>query len=325
MKVSDLLEARRANWHELEQLCTVLETTSPRKRDPRLASRFAALYRAACADLALADAYQLPPGAVHYLHQLVARAHNQLYRSRRFRFSAWTRLMLVDVPRQLYQDNYLRVAFVVFWGVFFLSAYMGASNGDFAETIAGRERLVGLEEMYSSPIAGRGTDMDLRMFGLYVLINPTIGLRCFAFGLAFGIGGLYVLVYNAALLGGMTGYMVQLPQGENYLHFITAHAPFELTAVVLSAAAGMRLGFSLVDTGGRTRAAALRETAVQAVPAMCAAVILFLLAALIEGFISAAQLPYWFKVLVAMASAGLLMFYFVMLGFPPGEAPSREP
>ena len=42
-------------------------------------------------DLALADAYQLPPTTVEYLHQLVGRAHNQMYRGRGFNFAAWLR------------------------------------------------------------------------------------------------------------------------------------------------------------------------------------------------------------------------------------------
>ncbi len=67
-----------------------------------LSGRFSALYRAACADLALADAYQLPAETVRYLHQLVGRAHKQLYRSRSFNMSTWL-TQLFD--RCLHQDH----------------------------------------------------------------------------------------------------------------------------------------------------------------------------------------------------------------------------
>ncbi len=54
MKVADLLEARRKNWEELDRLCAQMETSTRRSMGPLAVSRFAALYRAACADLALA-------------------------------------------------------------------------------------------------------------------------------------------------------------------------------------------------------------------------------------------------------------------------------
>ena len=52
MKVSHILRDRQGNWDELEELCKQVESRSARKAD--VVTRFAALYRAACADLALA-------------------------------------------------------------------------------------------------------------------------------------------------------------------------------------------------------------------------------------------------------------------------------
>jgi hypothetical protein len=90
------------------------------------------------------------------------------------------------------------------------------------------------------------------MAGFYINHNTGIGLRCFAFGLFFGIGGLFAVVFNAASLGTTFGHMARVPQSENFYEFVTAHSPFEFTAIVLSAAAGMRLGFSVVQTNGLT-------------------------------------------------------------------------
>jgi len=316
LKVSELLESRRPNWRELERLCSLLERRSPRKVGPTTIARFSGLYRAACADLALADAYQLPVGTVHYLHQLVGRAHNQLYRSRSFNVSTWAKQLLVDVPQRLFTDNCLRLAFCIFWGVFLLAAGMAYTNPSFAETIIDKNMMTQLEEMYSGPIAGRNANMSGFMTGFYQSHNTTIGLRCFAFGLFFGIGGLFETVFNAATLGAVFGYMATAPEGDNFFHFVTAHGPLELTAIVLSAAAGMRLGFSLVDTQGYSRMASLRRAAGEAMPTMGAAMVMFLLAALVEGFLSPSAAPYWVKATVAVASAGMLTFYFVILGYP---------
>lgn len=319
MKVSELLESRRTNWQELETLCARLEGSSRRTLDAPTTARFASLYRAACADLALADAYQLPPEAIDYLHRLVGRAHNQLYRSQTFHVATWARQLLVDVPRRLFADNCLRLAFCIFWGTFLLSAMMAYTMPGFAEQVTSKQFIDGLEEMYSEPVQGLDRVLFGGMAGFYIFNNTSIGFQCFAFGLLFGVGGLYKTVFNAAVLGAAFGHMATVEQRENFFHFVTAHGPFELTAIVLSAAAGMRLGFSLVDTGGLTRAASLRRATAVAMPTMMAAVIMFLLAALIEAFLSPSSAPYWVKALVAVLSAGILMVYFVILGYPRGD------
>jgi uncharacterized membrane protein SpoIIM required for sporulation len=149
-----------------------------------------------------------------------------------------------------------------------------------------------------------------------VFHNTTIGLKCFAFGLIFGVGGLYMTVFNAGYLGAVFGFMASSPQSDNFFHFVTAHGPFELTAIVLSAAAGMRMGFALVDTKGLTRTAALRREARESLPTMWAAIVLFVLAALIEAFVSPSSAPYWAKAMVAGVSVGALVFYFLVLGYP---------
>src|SRR5687768_9687425 len=150
MKVVDLLERRRRNWQELERFCDQLQGGSKGpKLPPAAMSRFAALYRAACADLALADSYQLPQNTVQYLHRLVGRAHNQLYRSRRFDLKKWLDMLLRDVPRQIFNDRCIQLMFVLWWGLFILSAWLAYSKTiwpDFAEQVLTHEQITALEE-----------------------------------------------------------------------------------------------------------------------------------------------------------------------------------
>jgi uncharacterized membrane protein SpoIIM required for sporulation len=324
MKVAELLETRRQNWQQLEHLCAQLEGRSRRSLGAGAIARFAGLYRAACADLALADAYQLPPNTVQYLHQLVGRAHNQLYRSRIFALAVWGRMLLVEVPQRIFSDRCVQLMFCLFWFVFLASAYLAASPTVFphyADGILTREYITMLEQMYSQEIDGRDPETSYQMASFYIYNNTGIGLKCFAGGLLV-IPGLYITVFNSALLGAAFGYMARpdVTQGANFYTFVTAHGPFELTAIVLSAGAGLRLGMSLLVTGGLSRSASLAKTAVEAMPLMGAAMILFFLAALIEAFLSPSGAPYAVKAAVAIASSGMLVFYFVILGYPRRRA-----
>jgi uncharacterized membrane protein SpoIIM required for sporulation len=317
MKVADLLESRRTQWRELEQLC---DRTNHwyRKRMPAAdVLRFSALYRAACADLALADAYQLPPATIEYLHQLVGRAHNQLYRGEALTFRGWFHELFVAVPRRLRTDRCLWLAASIFWGLFLLTAVLARVTPDFAERVLTKEQMMALEEMYSKPIDRSLADGGAQgsfMGGFYIFNNGSIGLQCFAFGLFLGIGGLYETIFNAIILGTVFGFMAKSAHADNFFQFVTAHGPFELTAIMLCAAAGMRLGFSLVTTNGLTRIESLRRAAKEAMSTAWAALVLFILAAGIEGFVSPSALPYAFKAAVAILSTVLLLVYFFVLG-----------
>jgi uncharacterized membrane protein SpoIIM required for sporulation len=352
MKVAELLQARRRNWQELEQLCMEMESRKQRgKLSAATLSRFAALYRAACADLALADSYQLPENTVQYLHRLVGRAHNQLYRSQRFNVHLWAKVLLEDVPQRVFNDRCVQAVFILFWGVFILSAVLAASKDvwpQYAEAMVGDEMLEQLEESFKDPIAGRDPRANFMMAGFYIWNNTGIGLQCFVGGLLV-IPGLFIMLFNAAHLGACFGYMARpdVPEGANFFHFVTAHGPFELTAIVLSAGAGLRLGLSWISGAWRSegglkfrptswwlplgttvlsggavtffflrRSHSLRKAAEYAMPIMGSAMVMFFLAALIEGFLSPSGLPYALKATVAVLSSGLLMFYFVVLGYP---------
>lgn len=317
MKVAVLLEQRRANWSELEKLCAEVASLGRSALQPERITRFATLYRAACADLALADAYQLPPSTIRYLHQLVGRAHNQLYRSRRFDIGAWTRTLLVDVPQQLFRDRCVQLVFLLFWGTFLGSAAMAYFNSNWASQVMPASMIERLEEDFKQPLGARPPEANVAMAGVYIWNNTGIGLRCFAWGVLI-VPGLFITVQNALAIGAAFGYMGSpgIVEGTHFFEFVTAHGPFELTAIVVSAGAGLRLGLGWVHTHGLTRIKSLQQTARETMPIMGAAMVLFFLAALIEGFISPTSLPYAFKASVAILSSGMLLIYFVVLGFP---------
>ena len=350
MKASDILERRRDNWHQLQALTSRMESVGRGKMTAPELSRMGTLYRAACADLALADAYQLPPNTVQFLHRLVGRAHNQLYRARRFDFSRWGKILLEEVPQQIFRDGCVHAAFGLFWVPFLLAAALAFADRSFAVQMLGEADLMNMEAMFT-PQIGSGSPLgNPHMAGFYIQHNTGIGLQCFACGLLV-LPGIAITAFNGGVLGPAFGYMArpEVEQSGNFFHFVTAHGPFELTAIVLSAGAGLRLGMGWLvgaplelnersltndDEGDMvgaalkifrnrgltsvvlSRVAGLKVAARQAMPVMGASMLLFFFAAMIEGFVSPSALPYWPKATVAVASSLLIVFYFVVLGFP---------
>ncbi len=344
MRVVDRLAGRETDWRELQVLLQRMEGRRPRRAAPPRASgaaraglaelvdhrrdreisagdvlRLGELYRAACADLMLAEAHDLPRDTVAFLHALVGRAHNAVYRTGGFRPADWSNVLFDEVPRRLRSDPMLRVAALTFWGLFLLTASLAAARPGFAARVAGDRQVEMMEQMYERPLDGSARPdhldrNDAAMAGFYILHNAGIGLSCYAWGLAFGVGTLWTLGSNAIGIGAIFGHMATAPQAANFLTFVTAHGPFELTAIVFSGAAGLRLGWGLIETGGESRPASLRREAGRSLPIAGVAVLLFVLAAFLEAFVSASPLPYAGKAAIAVASAVLLAGYLLLLG-----------
>ncbi len=294
-------------------------------------TRFASLYRSACADLALAESYQLPPATVEYLHGLVSKAHNQLYRTRQFQWRAWVKIVLVDTPKRIFNDSSVLLCTAIFWGLFLVAAFLSYDNQiwpGFAEAVAGADTLQEVESMYSN-FNDRSPSENAVMAGHYIRHNASIGLTCFVMMLLI-IPGMMTLSFNAVILGAIFGYMLRPEMGAagmNFRNFVTAHGPFELTAIVLAAGAGLRIGLGWLNTQGLHRADSLMKAARESLPIAMTAVVLFCLAAIIEGFISPMTdrfLPWWIKGGIAWTSSAVLVFYFVVLGFPRDAASAHR-
>jgi len=322
VKAEDVLAKRRLQWNQLETyLSNAQSPKGTRNWSPEQVLEFSALYRSACTDLALSQAYRLPPQTVDYLHHLVGRAHNQLYRSQKYSFADWVNALFHSAPQQIFKDPCVHLATFLFFGLFFLSAWLALDTSNFprfARAVVGDDGLGTLEENFSEDIGASGNfDQYVSMAGFYIRHNTGIGLQCFGFGPLI-IPTLYTLVYNATGLGASFGYMARsdVEAGKNFFEFVTAHGPFELSAIALSAGAGLRLGIGLLATAGLTRLGSFRVQARRALPVIGAAAVLFVLAAFTEGFISPSPLPYVFKVAWAILSSTAMMFYFVVLGAP---------
>jgi uncharacterized membrane protein SpoIIM required for sporulation len=312
MRVVDRLAQREASWRELDSLLERLSAVSLPRAGADQVLRLGELYRAACTDLMLAESHDLPRETVAYLHGLVGRAHNAVYRAQGFRFSDLGVALFDTAPSQLRNDPALRVSALVFVAGFLICAFLAAGQPGFSRRVIGDGFVDQMEQMYSQPLGPERNDTV--MAGFYIQHNTTIGLQCFAWGLFFGLGSLVEVASNAMILGTVFGHMATTPYAGNFFTFVTAHGPFELTAIVFSGAAGIRLGYGLIETKGQTRIASLHREALRALPMVGASVVLFVLAAFLEGYVSASSLPYYGKAAIALSCAAVLVAYLVLGG-----------
>ena len=117
------------------------------------------------------------------------------------------------------------------------------------------------------------------------------------------------------MIGAIAGHLTALGFIETFWGFVSGHSAPELTAIMLSGAAGLKVGAALIAPGARTRRLALVEAMGVAVKLMYGAAALFVAAAFIEAFWSSiAGIPALTKYIVGGAGWVLLGAYFLASG-----------
>ncbi len=309
----EFVRAHESRWRHLE---TLLERKRALYQHSAVEiSRFAEDYRVVCGHLAYARTAGFGGDLVAYLDSLAGRAHNALYGARPLRVGALWHLMIRRFPRALRRHwRAFGVANLLFYGPFFAALLLTLKYPGFAGEVLPKGLLERMADMYADAHSGREFGTDAAMAGHYVHNNIGIAFRCFATGILFGLGSMFFLLYNGIVIGTVIGYVIYRGNGENILTFVCGHGAFELTGIVISGAAGMVMGYALVDTGGRSRLESLRACGPDVGAMIMGAGVMLLIAAFVEGFWSPSGIAAPVKWSVAAGLWLLIAIYLVVAG-----------
>jgi uncharacterized membrane protein SpoIIM required for sporulation len=311
----------REQWAELERLLDSLLDRTPRAaREEVPGVRVATLYRRACEQLALARARSYPAYLVDRLERLTANGHQVIYRQHEFGLARMRTILSVDFPRAVRaQAWYVAAAAALLMLPTIAVALLVYRHPELILSVVSAETAARFEEMYSPGAESIGrvreASTDWMMFGFYIRNNIGVAFQCFSGGLLFGVGSLFFLAFNGAFGGAMGGYLTRHGLSSTFYPFIATHSAFELTAIVLSGAAGLRLGHALLAPGRATRHQSLMSAARECVVLIYGVTGMLLIAAAIEAFWSSATwLPLGIKLGVAAVCWATVITYLTRQG-----------
>jgi uncharacterized membrane protein SpoIIM required for sporulation len=290
-------QSHQQEWNELQSLLAQLhKSVRARAADgqPIAGERVAALYRRACEQLALARARAYPAYLTDRLEQLTSDAHQLIYQHAELGWSRLKRLVAYDFPRAVRaQSAYLWIALAVFAVPTLLLGYAVYFRPELILTVVDPATAASFQDMYSDSAASIGRSREAQndwvMFGFYIANNIGVAFQCFASGLFAGVGSLFFLAFNGAYGGAIAGYLTEKGLGSTFYSFVVTHAAFELTAIVLSGAAGLRLGHALLAPGRYTRLQSLVRAAKESAIIIYGVMAMLLIAAALEAFWSSAK------------------------------------
>lgn len=308
-------------WLALERNLGRLEGGAPLQGD--LAPDFPELYRQVCHHLALVRHRRYGADLELRLNRLVLRGHQQLYRPRAgglapvldFARSGFARL--VRSERRL-----VGAAALLFALPLLLMTFLVPRNPELALAVLSPASIEEMGEQYApggSLQAGRPVDSDVLMFGYYIRNNIGIAFRTFAGGILGGVGSIFFLVYNGLAIGAVMGHIRQMGYGGRFFPFVVGHGAFELTAIVLAGAAGLRLGFALLSPGRASRGQALLLAGRTSIRMLYGAAVMLVLAAFLEAFWSPLSQPAATKYGVGIILWGYVFAYFLLAGRQRGN------
>jgi uncharacterized membrane protein SpoIIM required for sporulation len=278
-----------------------------------------ARFRRVCQALALAAQRCYSADLVDRLNRLALRGHHALYANRRRESQQVLDFMLAGFPRLVRSEwRLVAAAGLLFFGPLVGFTFLLQYFPDFVHYLLSPRQIANFHEMYDPAnrrLGMREADTSMMMFGFYIWNNVRIGFQTFAGGILAGVGSAWFLGANGVILGAVAGYLTQAGFSETFWSFVAGHSSFELVAIMLSGAAGFRLGLPVIAPGNMSRKAALVAAAKPAVRVMYGAAALFLLAAFVEAFWSPlTEVGFTTKIAVGIAGWLALAAYLLFAG-----------
>jgi uncharacterized membrane protein SpoIIM required for sporulation len=313
-------EMYQREWTELETSLDRVLGRTPAPDAPVSGVRVSALYRRACEHLALARARSYPAYMVDRLERLTSDAHQAIYQHRDFGVARLRDMIAVDFPSAVRQHGrYVGAAAAAFLLPAIVIGSLVYRRPELILSVVSAETAASFDQMYS-PAADsigrvRTASTDWIMFGFYIRHNIGIAFQCFAGGLFAGLGTLFFLAFNGAFSGAVAGYLTARGLSQTFYPFIATHSAFELTAIVLSGAAGLRIGHSLLAPGRLARPHSLVLATRECAVLLYGVTAMLLIAAAVEAFWSSAiWLPAAAKYAVAACCWTAALAYFALQG-----------
>lgn len=291
MKQETFISLHRKEWDTLE--AWLVEQRKRRNAPVAVggvdAGSFPHAYRRVCQQLALARTRAYSPELVERLQSLVQEGHQFMYRAHRPEWSVIRSFVSRDFPRRVRAEwRFVLLSALLLFLPLVAMLLLTRYKPELVYSVYSPEDVAKYESMYDptqhAQRLARDSQSDLLMFGFYILNNASIAFRTMASGLLAGIGTFAALVVNGVMIGAVAGHLMSVGFGTSFWSFVAGHSALELTAIVISGAAGLRLGFTLLAPGRRTRGAALVEAGRGAGLLVLGAFLMLVLAAFVEAY-----------------------------------------
>lgn len=293
LKSAKFREERQHDWSRLSGLLEKVESRGARSLTDDQLLAIPVLYRSALSSLSVARATSLDQSLIEYLEGLCARAYFVVYGTRpwlaerlgNFFVRGWS-----NAVRGIWKEtlaSFLIVVFSVLLGFFLVrqnpDLYFSFVSPEMAQ---GRDPTASYQVLHDTIYGGPGENKEgLGAFAAYLFQNnATVSLFAFSLGFAFCVPTAMLLIAEGARLGAMLSVFAAKGLGWGFAGWLMIHGVTEFYAIILSAAAGFKIGLAVAFPGDKTRLDAAAEAGRACGGVMAGVVLMLIVAGMLEGF-----------------------------------------
>jgi uncharacterized membrane protein SpoIIM required for sporulation len=315
MPIDRFINERKSAWQRLEELLKLLDGMTLRRLHREEVRELGRIYRRTASDLAIARAESRDPRLINYLNSLVIRAHGRIYRADAQGYGRIRTFFTRDFPLAFRRTwRYTLTSFGVFM-LFGLIAFFGTRHDpDFSE-------FAGIPSSFREVVINQRTHWweDLNkanQVGSSQIFTNNIRVTFYAFALGalLGVGTLYVLAFNGAMVGAILALTYRAGFGNDLATFMVGHGVIELSCIFISGGAGLLIGTAVLMPGDLSRGDALKSRGMEAVRLIIGCVPLLIVAGIIEGFISPQPISPIIKISIGALTGVALYSYLLLAG-----------
>ena len=299
MDYARFVALRRPLWESFER-----DATAARRRDLSYAEveELALRYRQVLHDHAWARARFPGTGAAQRLLRLAVLGGTVLQREHEERFSL-VRFFFARFPAAVRTSlPWIGVATALFLLMGLLGVAVAVYEPGVAVAILGPEAIQGLRTGHLWTESLTTTVPPTFSSSAIATNNMSVALTAWAGGALFGLGSVWVAMFNGFLLGAVFGVTARFSMAAELGEFVVAHGPLEITLILVCAGAGLGIGVALLRADDLPRSVTVPRAAREALVVLLGCLPWFLLLGIVEGFLSPRpELPVLWKALLGVA------------------------
>ena len=312
MDIDRFLAVNQPAWNRLDVLCHAAERGGQRL-DATDLDELVRLYQRASSHLSYAQTYFGDPALTATLTSLVGRANAVVYGTRRRSLRSLGRFFTTTFPAAVWHARRFVVVSALAFFVPAIVIGVWLAHSPKAIDAVGSAAL--RQTYINHDFAAYYRSQPSAQFAAKVQTNNiTVAFLAFAGGIAGCVLTVIALARNGASIGLSAGLFASAHKLPEFFGLILPHGLLELTSVIVAGAAGLRLGWALIDPGDRPRATAIADEGRRSVVIVAGLILTFLVAGTIEGFVAGSSLSTPVRVSIGAVVEVAFILYVVVLG-----------
>jgi uncharacterized membrane protein SpoIIM required for sporulation len=309
MRETAFLKQNEKKWKEFELLLKARKgSVSPDK--------IADLFIEVTDDLAFARTHYPESNTVHYLNGLAGQVHLALAKNKSPRKNSFWAFWKYELPLIMAgSQGKLVYAFLIFLAGIGIGVVSTIYDENFLRLIMSNDYVeMTLKNIKNNdPLGVYASDGEINMFFYITIHNIQVTFLAFVAGIFFSLGTAFLLARNGIMVGSFQAFMYTKGHLEDSFLVVYIHGVFELSAIILGAAAGFHLGHSLLFPRTFTRMESLKRGAMKGLKIMLGIVPVLIAAGFLESFVTRyTQMPKPLSLLIIFGTLSIIVYYFVI-------------